>query len=84
MSSKHRKTHDELFSNPVNGGMKWSRIESLLVAIGCVVVEGSGSGVTFAKEGKKLNFHRPHPGGDALKYRIKLVREFLEQIGESS
>ncbi|MBF0257059.1 MAG: type II toxin-antitoxin system HicA family toxin [Gammaproteobacteria bacterium] len=83
MNSKHRKTRAELFTDPVNGSMKWSRIESLLVAAGCTLIEGSGSSVTFAKNGKKLTIHRPHPGDDALKYRIKLVREFLQQLGDA-
>ena len=83
MNSKQRKTRAGLFTDPVNGGIKWSRIESLLVAIGCTLIEGSGSSVTFVKAGRKLTIHRPHPGDDALKYRIRLVREFLQKIGDA-
>ncbi len=81
MNSKHRKTFAALFASPVNGAIEWQRIEALFVAIGCCVIEGSGSSVTFEKDGKKANFHRPHPGHDALKYRVRLAREYLQQLG---
>ena len=32
-----------IFADPVNGNMEWREIESLLVAIGCRISEGSGS-----------------------------------------
>ena len=51
MIGKHRKTLEAIFTNPVNGNIEWSRIEALFVAVGCVVVEGSGSSVTFEKMG---------------------------------
>lgn len=81
MNSKHTKTLDTIFNDPVNGNIEWSRIESLLVAIGCQIIEGSGSSVTFEKDGKKAYFHRPHPQKEALKYRVKAVREFLIKLG---
>ncbi|WP_281241828.1 type II toxin-antitoxin system HicA family toxin [Thiocapsa roseopersicina] len=40
-------------------------MEALLVAVGCLVIEGSGSAVTFEKDGRKANFHRPHPRKEA-------------------
>ena len=81
MNNKHRKTLDALFSEPINGNMDWARIEAALVSMGCRVIEGPGSAVTFEHSGHRANFHRPHPGKDALRYRIKAVREFLEKIG---
>jgi len=81
MNSKHRKTLEAIFSNPVNGNLEWSRIEALLVAVGCAVVEGSGSSVTFEKQGKRAYFHRPHPQKESLRYRVTDARHFLEAIG---
>ncbi|AHF01486.1 MULTISPECIES: type II toxin-antitoxin system HicA family toxin [Thiomicrospira] len=81
MNNKHQKTLATLFNDPVNGNIEWSKIESLLVALGCQVIEGSGSSVTFEKDGKRAYFHRPHPQKEALKYRVKLVREFLLKLG---
>jgi hypothetical protein len=81
MIGKHRKTLEAIFTNPVNGNIEWSRIEALFVAVGCVVVEGSGSSVTFEKNGKRVYFHRPHPRKDSLRYRVADARHFLESIG---
>ena len=81
MNSKHTKTLEIVFTDPANGNIEWSRLESLLVAIGCQVIEGSGSSVTFEKDGKKAYFHRPHPQKEALKYRVKDIREFLTKLG---
>ena len=81
MNSKHRKTLEIIFSDPINGNLEWSRIESLLLAIGCERIEGSGSSVTFETEGIRVRFHRPHPSREALRYRIKDARLFLKKIG---
>ena len=81
MNNKHRKTLDALLADPVNRNLDWLRIEALLRAMGCRVIEGPGSAVTFEHAGRRANFHRPHPGKEALRYRIKAVREFIEKIG---
>ena len=80
MNSKHHKTLKAIFSDPVGGNLPWDRIEALLVAIGCRVVEGSGSSVTFEKDGRRVYFPRPHPQRDSLVYRVKAVREFLTKL----
>lgn len=81
MNSKQRKALEAIFANPVDGALEWSRIESLLVAVGCRVIEGNGSSVTFEKGGVRAYFHRPHPQREALRYRVLDVRQFLQQIG---
>ncbi len=45
MNSKHRKTLEAIFAKPVTGTIEWSRIEALLIAVGCEVIEGRGSRV---------------------------------------
>jgi len=82
MKTKHRKTLATIFANPVNGNMEWSKIESLLLALGCRIVEGAGASVTFERGGIRAYFHRPHPDKAALRYRIKETREFLIKLGE--
>ena len=37
MNNKHRKALQELFTDPINGGMEWGRIEALLTGLGCRV-----------------------------------------------
>jgi hypothetical protein len=80
MNRKYRKTLMSIFADPVNGNMEWREIESLLVAIGCRVLEGSGSTVTFEKDGLRVTFHRPHPDKAALRYRVKDARNFLIEL----
>ncbi|MCL2161026.1 MAG: type II toxin-antitoxin system HicA family toxin [Betaproteobacteria bacterium] len=81
MKTKHRKTLADIFAVPVNGALEWSRIEALLIASGCRVVEGKGSAVAFHKDGYVFHTHRPHPGKEALRFRVLEARGFLEDIG---
>ena len=81
VNSKHRKTLKAVLLDPVIGNLSWDRIEALLVALGCRLGEGPGSSVTFDWQGRRASFHRPHPGKEALRYRIKAVREFLAVMG---
>ncbi len=84
MNGTQRKTLERIEANPVNGNIEWARIESMLKAAGCEVIEGAGSSVTFEFNGRKLNLHRPHPGKEALRYRVLAVREFIEKAGITS
>jgi hypothetical protein len=81
MNTKQRKTLSAIFTDPVNGNIEWRSIESLLVALECQVIEGSCSRVTFILNGQRADFHRPYSGKEALRYRVKDVREFLQRAG---
>ena len=81
MNSTQRKTLEKVLTDPVNGNIEWTRIESMLEAAGCKVIEGAGSSVTFEYSGRKMTVHRPHPGKEALRYRVLAVREFIETMG---
>ena len=81
MNRVHQKTLAAIYAEPVNGALEWHRIEALLIASGCRRIEGSGSSVTFEKDGAKVFFHRPHPRKEALRYRVKDARAFLQRIG---
>jgi hypothetical protein len=70
-----------IFTDPVNGNMEWDKIEALFISVGCRVIEGSGSSVTFEKDGIRSYFHRPHTSKSALRYRIKDARKFLDLLG---
>lgn len=80
VNSKHRKTLEAVWADPVSGNIRWGRIESLLVALGCRMIEGPGSSVTFEWQGRRATFHRPHPGKEALRYRVKAARELLQHM----
>lgn len=81
MNNKQKKTLEAIFTDPVNGNLEWRKIESLLIALEAEMVEGNGSRVLFKLNDEKLDIHRPHPGKEALKYRVKDVRNFLINTG---
>ena len=84
MNNKHRKTLEALFSVPPPKGMPWNDIESLLIAAGATITEGSGSRVKFDLNGQTVAFHRPHKPKTARAYQIAIAREFLEDNGVKS
>lgn len=81
MNRKQPKTLAAIFRDPAPAGLEWSAIESLLVAVGCAVIEGSGSRVRFERDGIVASFHRPHPAKEAKRYQVRDAREFLIKIG---
>ena len=45
------------------------------------IIEGNGSRIAVVHKDIKATFHRPHPGKEALRYRVKAARDFLKAIG---
>jgi hypothetical protein len=81
MNSKQRKTLAAIFAEPVPASIAWADIESLLRAVGCRVIEGSGSRVRFERDGIIADFHRPHPEKEAKRYQVRGARHFLAELG---
>ncbi len=81
MNGKQRRTLAAIFAEPVSGTIEWSAIESLLLAVGCKMIEGSGSRVRFERLGLVASFHRPHPQKEAKRYQIRDARDFLTKLG---
>jgi hypothetical protein len=78
---KHRKTLEALFEKPERANIAWRDVESLFVALGAEVSEGSGSRVRVALKDVRAVFHRPHPRKETNKGAVKSVRRFLEAAG---
>ena len=81
MNKNHRKTLNTVFADPVSGNIAWRKIEALFKAVGCEIIESSGSRITILHKGSKATFHRPHQGKEALRYRVIAARDFLKMIG---
>lgn len=81
MNNRQRKTLEAIHATPVSGTIAWADIESLLVAVGCRIIEGNGSRVRFEKEGMIASFHRPHPDKEAKRYQVRDARDYLEKLG---
>jgi hypothetical protein len=83
MNSKHKKTIELLYRNPVQANILWVDIESLFIALGAEVSEGSGSRVRVKLNKVRAVFHRPHPQKTTDKGAVNSVRRFLENAGVS-
>ncbi len=81
MNKRHRKTLEAIFAKPVSATLPFRDVESLMRALGFAVKEREGSRVSFRKDGRIFNTHRPHPGNTAFPYQMRELREVLEQIG---
>jgi len=81
MNSKHTKTLQAIFSKPTTSKLEWAKLESLLLALGCNVIEGRGSRVRFEYKGIITAFHRPHPAKETKPYQVEQARDFLTAIG---
>jgi hypothetical protein len=81
MRSKHRKTLDLIFKDPVRPDIRWSDIESLLAALGGELAEGSGSRIRIYLKGVRAIFHRPHPQKETDQGTVRSVRRFLTEAG---
>ena len=81
LKSKHRKTLQSIFDNPVRSNIVWKDVESLLVACGAEISEGRGSRVRIVLNNVKAIFHRPHPRKETNKGAVVSMRRFLTEAG---
>lgn len=79
--SKHRKTLQAIFENPVKSDVEWKKVESLFTALGAEISEGRGSRVRVALNDVRAVFHRQHPQKETDKGALKFVRRFLKEAG---
>jgi len=79
--SKHDRTLQAIFADPVRANINWSDIEALLRSMGAQISEGSGSRVRIALNGVRAVFHRPHPRKETDKGAVKSMRRFLTEAG---
>ena len=81
MNRKHRATLSAIFERPARPTIRWSDIEGLILALGAIKTEGSGSRVRFALGEARATFHRPHPRPTAPKATVADLRDFLRAAG---
>ena len=81
MNSKHRKVLASIFAKPTQVSIVFADIESLIKALGGVVLEREGSRVSIELMGEEWRCHRPHPGKEAKRYQVEQVRELLDRVG---
>lgn len=81
MNSKHVKTLNSIFETPTRANIAWKDIEALLMALGGLKEEGSGSRVRFILNGVFATFHRPHPQKETDRGAVVSVKRFLTNAG---
>lgn len=81
MNSKQKMILEAVFTDPLSPSIAWSDVETLLVSVGCRMIEGRGSRVRFERGGMIQTFHRPHPESVAKRYQVREAREFLIRLG---
>lgn len=60
-------------------------LDSLMGKCGCEKYSGGrGSAIAYhhVASGRILQFDGPHPGNELYPYQVKMVRQFLQEIGE--
>ena len=77
MKARHRRILEAIYASPTRGGIIFSDIEALIVALGGDIREGEGSRIVFELNGKRQYLHRPHPGKEARKYQVEILREWF-------
>jgi HicA toxin of bacterial toxin-antitoxin, len=83
LSSKNRKILDAILTQPTLASIRFKDIELLIVALGGSVLERQGSRVKFKINGYEMHCHRPHPGKEAKRYQVEMIRVFLLNAGVS-
>ncbi|MFX1676245.1 type II toxin-antitoxin system HicA family toxin [Paraburkholderia sp. A2WS-5] len=81
MKTKHARTLAAIYTKPTPGGIVFSDIEALVVALGGEIHEGAGSRVAFALNGQRRYHHRPHPGKEAKRYQVEDLRDWFSEMG---
>lgn len=81
MKSKHARTLTAIFAKPTLGGIAFTDIEALVVALGGTISEGAGSRIAFELNGKRRYHHRPHPGKEAKRYQVEDLRDWFNEMG---
>lgn len=81
MNRRHGRTLGRIFAEPTPADLRWSEIETLLLAVGAEISEGAGSRVRIALGGVRAVFHRPHPSPETRRGLVRAVRDFLAAAG---
>lgn len=80
MRVKYRRILEAIYAVPTRGGISFSDIEALIIALGGDGREGAGSRIVFELKGSRQYLHRPHPGKEAKRYQVEELREWFIQL----
>ena len=75
----------KLLARPMPANFNVRELDALMNKCGCIKFNGGrGSGIGYFHEKTKriLQFDGPHPGKELYRYQIKMIIEFLREVGE--
>jgi hypothetical protein len=81
VNTKQRKVLAAIFFKPTLASIVFADIETLVRALGGVVLEREGSRVSIQLLGEEWRCHRPHPGKEAKRYQVEQARDLLDRVG---
>ena len=81
MRRRHRGTLEAIIRHPMQSGIRWDDIESLLLACGADIEERAGSRIGIELNGVRAHTHRPHPRPEATTGAVEAMRRFLREAG---
>ena len=75
----------KLTAKPTPKTFTLKELDSLMKKCGCTKFQGGrGSSIGYCHDEKKriLQFDGPHPGNELYRYQIKMIIQYLKDIGE--
>ena len=83
--SKKENLIKKLMQKPIPTSFTTRELDTLMKNCGCKKFEGGrGSGIGYLHTATKriIQFDGPHPGNELYRYQIKMVIQFLKEVGE--
>lgn len=80
--SKKDKLLLKFLENPPKKDLTFKELNTLLISLGFIKIEGAGSTVKFYNKDKDLliNLHKPHPSDILKVYLIKQIQNKLKEF----
>ena len=72
----------KFLENPPKKDLTFKELNTLLISLGFIKIEGAGSAVKFYNKDKDLliNLHKPHPSDILKVYLIKQIQNKLKEF----
>ncbi len=83
--SKKEKLLEKIIQKPIPRNFKKGELDTLMNKCNCEKYQGgrgSGIGYRHIKTNLTVQFDEPHPGDELYRYQVKMVLQFLKDIGE--
>ena len=76
---------EKLFRKPTPKNFTTRELDALMSQCDCQKFpggRGSSVGYMHRRTGRIVQFDGPHPGNELYAYQVKMIRDFLKEVGE--